>query len=108
VYVRKSTYTSLVYHYLQDVNASHVILTATSECIVKEAVMAVDASSIAKMVSMRASNKPTEQFMVHALVLWKVDIVNGDGYEDNPRFELVSHYAERLVAHKLAVESAAY
>jgi hypothetical protein len=26
--------------------------------------MAVDASSIAKMVSMRASNKPTEQFMV--------------------------------------------
>jgi hypothetical protein len=74
---------------------------------VKEAVMAVDASSITNMVSMQASNKATEQFMVHALVLWKVDIVNGEGYEDTPRFELVSHYAERLVAQKLAVESAA-
>jgi hypothetical protein len=33
--------------------------------------------------------------------------VKGEGYEDAPRFELVSHYAERLVAHKLAVESVA-
>jgi ABC-type dipeptide/oligopeptide/nickel transport system ATPase subunit len=74
---------------------------------VKEAVKAVDASSISKMVSMQVSNKATERFMVHALVLWKVDIVDGEGYEEDPRFELVSHYAERLVAHKLAIESAA-
>jgi hypothetical protein len=74
---------------------------------VKEAVTQVDASSITKMVSMQSSNKATELFMVHALVLWKVDIVDGEGYEETPRFELVSRYAERLVAHKLAVESAA-
>ena len=33
----------------------------------------------------------------------KVDIVRGEGYDDLPRFELVSLYAERL---KLALESA--
>lgn len=73
---------------------------------VKDAVTRIDASSITKMVSMQATNKATEQHMVHAIVLWKVDIVNGEGYEDLPRFELVSRYAERLVANKLAVESA--
>ena len=74
---------------------------------VQEVVRAVDASSITKMVSMQVANKATEQYMVHALVLWKVDVVeDGEGYEDNPRFELVSRYAERLVVEKLAVESA--
>lgn len=45
--------------------------------------------------------------MVHSLVLWRVDVCNGKGYDGTPRFELVSRYAERLVAEKLALESAA-
>ena len=73
---------------------------------VDEAVKQVDSSAITKMVSMQESNKATERFMVHALVLWKVDISNGRGYDQNPRFELVSRYAECLVANKLVLESA--
>ena len=43
-----------------------------------------------------------ELVMVHSLVLGKVDAYNGV-----PRFELVSRYAKRLVAKKLAAETAA-
>lgn len=74
---------------------------------VEDAVTHVDASSIMKMVSSQASNKAAELFMVHSLVLWKVDVANGRGYDQTPRFELVSRYAERLVANKLALESVA-
>jgi hypothetical protein len=73
---------------------------------VEDAVRHVDASSITKMVSMQASNKAAELCMLHALVLWKVDVADGRGYDRIPRFELVSRYAERLVANKLALESA--
>lgn len=78
---------------------------------VEDAVTHVDASSIMKMVSSQASNKAAELLMVHSLVLWKVDVdvdvANGRAYDQTPRFELVSRYAERLVANKLALESIA-
>mmetsp|Transcript_21074 Transcript_21074/g.58371 ORF Transcript_21074/g.58371 Transcript_21074/m.58371 type:complete len:541 (+) Transcript_21074:42-1664(+) len=72
---------------------------------VEEATKQVDASAITKMVSMQRSNKATKHSMVHVLILWKVDIVGGRGYDQTPRFELVSRYAECLVANKLALES---
>ena len=69
---------------------------------VEEAVLDVDSSAIMRMVSMRATTTAVENFMVHSLVLWKVD-----SYDEVPRFELVSRYAERLDAKKLAAETAA-
>jgi len=53
--------------------------------------------------------------MVHSLVLWKTGKVHelppkashADVYLSDPRFELVSRYAEKLVAKKLCLETAA-
>eukprot|EP00978_Attheya_sp_CCMP212_P049303 scaffold646440_cov165-Attheya_sp.AAC.1 len=59
-----------------------------------------------RMVSMRRRNKAVELVTVHSLVIWKVDVEIGRGYDGIPRFELVSRYAERLVAKKLALEAA--
>lgn len=70
---------------------------------VVDAVAEVDASSITKMVSMQASNRQENRFMVHSLVLWK----KGKNYTDQPRFELVSRFAEKLVAKQLCREAAA-
>lgn len=78
-----------------------------AERIVKEAVAAVDTCAITSMLSMqvisRAPNSRTAALVaVHSLVLWKVD-----AYDDiEPRFELVSRYAECLVAKKLALDMA--
>ena len=51
---------------------------------------------------MQSSNKREESSAVDSLVLWKV--TNGD-YFAKPGFELVSRYAEQLVAKKLAKET---
>lgn len=59
------------------------------------------------MVSMQVSNKAADLLGVHALVLWKVDVVVKKGYDGNPRFELLLCYAEGLVAKKLATETLA-
>eukprot|EP00978_Attheya_sp_CCMP212_P013568 scaffold34053_cov29-Attheya_sp.AAC.1 len=61
---------------------------------VEDAVAQVDATAITRMVSMQTRNKAAELVMVHSLVLWKVDVEVGRGYDGIPRFELVSHYAE--------------
>lgn len=69
---------------------------------VESAVKSVSASAITKMVSMQSSNKREEQFAVHSLVLWR----QADGNcLNSPRFEMVSRYAEALVAKKLLQES---
>jgi hypothetical protein len=70
---------------------------------VEEAVVEVNASSISKMVSMQASNRAENRVMVHSLVLWKV----GSDFLALPSFELVSRFAEKLVAKKLCLEAAA-
>lgn len=70
---------------------------------VEEAVKEVNASSITKMVSMQASNRGENRIMVHSLVLWKM----GTTYMADPSFELVSRFAEKLVAKKLCLEAAA-
>lgn len=51
---------------------------------------------------MQARSKATKLVMLHSIVPWKVDIDNGE-----LRFEIVLRYAERLVAKKLALETAA-
>lgn len=68
---------------------------------VTSAVKEVSASSITKMLSMQASTSAEQSVAVHSLVLWK----RGEKYTDSPRFELVSKYAEQLVAKKLALET---
>lgn len=68
---------------------------------VLSAVQEVSASSITNMVSMQASTRAEQLVTVHSLVLWK----KGESYTDSPRFELVSRYAEQLVAKKLALET---
>jgi hypothetical protein len=68
-----------------------------------EAITSVNATTIARMVSMQSSSKHDEQVTVHSLVIWKV---NNQNYEENPTFALVSRYAEQLVAKKLAKETA--
>ena len=70
---------------------------------VEEAVVEVNTSSISKMVSMQASNRAESCVMVHSLVLWKV----GSDFLALPSFELVSRFAEKLVAKKLCLEAAA-
>jgi hypothetical protein len=70
---------------------------------VKEAVAEVNASSITKMVSMQSSNRAENNVTVHSLVLWKA----GEDFTDTPTFDLVSRYAENLVAKKLALETIA-
>ena len=70
---------------------------------VEEAVSEVDATSISKMVSMQSSNRGQNRFTVHSLVLWK----KGKTFTDIPSFELVSRYAEKMVAKKLCLEAAA-
>ena len=69
---------------------------------VLEAVEEVNASRITRMVSMQASDRAENRVMVHSLVLWKID----NDFAATPSFELVSRYAERLVAKKLCLESA--
>jgi hypothetical protein len=69
---------------------------------VEEAVEQVNAEAITKLVSMQASSKGTELLLVYALVLWKVD---GEDYEGAVRFELVSRFAENLVARKLTLDT---
>ena len=68
---------------------------------VKSAVLEVSAAGIIKMVSMQASNRGEQLVAVHSLILWK----EGASYTDPPSFELVSRYAEQLVAKKLAAET---
>ena len=70
---------------------------------VEEAVEEVNASRITKMVSMQASDRAENRVMVHSLVLWKV----GSDFMATPSFELVSSFAEKLVAKKLCLEAAA-
>lgn len=68
---------------------------------VEEAVEEVNASRITRMVSMQASDRAENRVMVHSLVLWKV----GSDFTATPSFELVSRFAEKLVAEKLCLES---
>jgi hypothetical protein len=67
---------------------------------VESAVEDVNAASIMKMVSMQ-SYRGESSVTVHSLVLWKID----KKYDKSPKFELVSRYAEQLVAKKLSMES---
>jgi hypothetical protein len=68
---------------------------------VNEAVAEVNASSITNMVSMQSSNRVEKNVTVPSLVLWKP----GEDFMDTPKFDLVSRYAEHLVAKKLALET---
>lgn len=68
---------------------------------VEDALGSVSARSIMKMISIQSSAEREEALGVHALVLWMVDDVN---YAAEPNFAMVSRYAERLVATKLAKE----
>eukprot|EP00978_Attheya_sp_CCMP212_P031661 scaffold120560_cov56-Attheya_sp.AAC.3 len=75
---------------------------------VDESVQCVNAKAIRKMVAMQSTNKGAENVIdVHALVLWSVQKdENGKMlYEAPPKFDLVSRYAESLVAKKLAEEA---
>lgn len=68
------------------------------------AVKNVDPDRISSMVASQHTDKDTEKSMVHSLVRWEVK-KNVDGsycYREDVRFELVSRYAERLVAKKLS------
>lgn len=53
------------------------------------------------MVSMQASNRGEQLVAAHSLIYWK----KGKSYNDPPGFELVSRYAEQLVAKKLTAET---
>lgn len=69
------------------------------------AVKNIDPDKISSMVASQHTDKDTEKSMVHSLVRWEVG-KKLDGsycYREDVRFELVSRYAERLVAKKLSV-----
>jgi hypothetical protein len=74
---------------------------------VDESVQLVNVKAIRQMVAMQSTNKATENAAVHALVLWSVQKdKNGKMlYEAPPKFDLVSRYAESLVAKELAEEA---
>jgi hypothetical protein len=74
---------------------------------VDESVREIDAESITKMVAIQSTNKVAVNVAVHALVLWSVQKdKNGKMlYEARPKFDLVSRYAESLVAEELAEEA---
>lgn len=74
---------------------------------VDDSVQLVNANAIRKMVAMQSKNKAAENVAVHALVLWSVqkDEKGKMLYEAPPKFDLVSRYAESLVAKKLAEEA---
>jgi hypothetical protein len=68
----------------------------------------VSASGILQMVSMQSPTKQQDRDMGHSLVKWIVP-KDEDGrfqYLKDPEFELVSRYAESVVAKKLAKEQA--
>jgi len=52
---------------------------------------------------MQSTNRALNRYKVHSLVLWKTNNI----LTDNPSFELVSPYAEKMVAKKLCLEAAA-
>jgi hypothetical protein len=70
---------------------------------VKSAVQIVSAQVLMQLVTSNQSSKEIENIMVHSLVLWKLQLKE-DGtlnYREDVSYELVSRYAERLVAAKL-------
>jgi hypothetical protein len=68
----------------------------------------VSASGILQMVSMQSATKQQDRDMLHSLVKWIVpkDADDTFQYLEDPKFELVSRYAESVVAKKLAKEQA--
>lgn len=72
---------------------------------VLRAVKMVNPDLISTMVASQHTDKDTEKSMVHSLVRWDVgkNVDDRYCYRDDVRFELVSRYAERLVAKKLSV-----
>jgi hypothetical protein len=66
----------------------------------------VSASGILQMVSMQSATEQQDRDMVHSLVKWIVpkDENGRFQYLNDPEFELVSRYAESVVAKKLAKE----
>ena len=68
---------------------------------VDESILSVDPENISDMVTMQSASKNQNQVAVHSLVLWNVN-VNNKKYEVYPTFSMVSRYAEKLVAKKLA------
>lgn len=67
-----------------------------------QSVRLVNAKSIRKIVAMQSTTTAAVNVAVHALVLWSVQKdENGKMlYEAHPKFDLVSRYAESLVAKK--------
>ena len=66
------------------------------------------------MVSIQASSRHENLFLVHSLVLWKTGVTEEslsaspqDKYLSVPRFEMVSRFAEKMVAKKLSRETVA-
>jgi hypothetical protein len=76
--------------------------TTAKEQVLK-AVKMVNPKSIINMAATQATDNEAEKSMVHALVFWEPSKKeNGEfNYRGDPRFELVSRYAESLVAKKL-------
>jgi hypothetical protein len=71
---------------------------------VNEAVLHVNPKSIIKMVQSNECDKRDEDFMVHSLVLWKPKVKENGSFDFRAAvsFDLVSRYAEKMVAEKLA------
>ena len=67
---------------------------------VDQSLSEVNTSTITQMMSMQQARGETN-LMVHSLVLWKT----GTDLTEDPKFELVSPYVEKMVAKKLARET---
>lgn len=70
---------------------------------IEEAVKRVNPLVISSMLATQQTDKDADQSMVHSLVRWEVQKSSGGEYEyeKDVRFQLVSRYAETLVAKKL-------
>jgi hypothetical protein len=71
---------------------------------VMDAVGIVNAKSLVDMLSTQMTDKTKESVAVHALVRWntKKDTEGCFHYDQSPSFDMVSMFAEKLVAEKLA------
>lgn len=72
--------------------------------VVLEAVSIVNAKSLVDTLSTQMTDKTTESIAAHALVKWnsKKDTEGCFLYDQNASFEMVSRFAEKQVAEKLA------
>lgn len=72
--------------------------------VVLEAVSIVNAKSLVDMLSTQMTDNFTDSIAAHALVKWntKKDTEGCFLYDQHPSFEMVSMFAEKQVAEKLA------